>query len=349
MTKFEKLLYRQRQELTSHYDDHDPAVDRFIHLYPNSRVNALKPNRGGELPGIPPHIMGKLLSMDVNKSYYKRASLDETAAFGWPRGGMDNDEDEEPGSSTDASAFYMPFHSYPNHWGIYLYLHGIHCVRRGLKNLFQAYSITRAEDQITIANEYLYFHELMHHKVESFALRVEAVLNLPFYLEIKSPRYTTLLGLGKQQRHLPNPSEWCYEETCAESFAREQILARKEFRGRRQNKSASKLARELINDFLRCGSPSYREAAKTDREWDGDDPSRVTNAVPLVAIRSRMYEDYLSQPYSDHKTGISWNTTPLRQRSLSAWGCAWGFGTKFDEPVGLQALLSHRTFYLERV
>ncbi len=178
-TDFERLLERQRHEFPTHYVDRDAAVDQLLANKPEFRVNA--DGDGGGIPKIPMEVMGKLLDMDINKSYYTRASWEEKKAFGWPHGGMDDEDEEDFGKSTDVSAFYIPFHSFPRHWGVYIYLHGIHGIRRGFQQLFQAYNINDPEEQITIANDYLYFHELYHHKTESFGLRVEAILGLPFY------------------------------------------------------------------------------------------------------------------------------------------------------------------------
>ena len=261
---------------------------------------------------------------------------------------MDDEDEEDFGKSTDVSAFYIPFHSFPRHWGVYIYLHGIHGIRRGFQQLFQAYNINDPEEQITIANDYLYFHELYHHKTESFGLRVEAILGLPFYLAIKRPRYSELMSLGRHGPQDPqgNPLQWCYEETCAESFARESVLTMKHFKGSHRQKGVSKNARDLINDYLGGAPSSYREAAKTDRDWDGEDATPKPK-FPLVAVRSRMYEDYMNHAYDPQK-GIMAPRGPIQKRTQEGWSCAWGFGSKFDEPIGIQEIKSHRTFYLER-
>lgn len=373
---------------------HDERLAGFLSNRPGSFFTA-QPSDGSDVPGIPLEIMERLMGMDVEKDFFRVPSTEEREIFGGHPGGISTREEDllegnleshdtpaqtatpmdgispsiqvspinqpttgvpfsPPARSTEALAFYRPFHKCPQTWGIYIYLHGIHAMRHEFQPWFRAERIPVA-DQIRIANAYLFYHELYHHKVESFALRMEAVLNVPCYLKGFNPRYQYLAQLGHVGTRDTRGNlitDWCYEESCAESWAREQVLKMDGVRGGAATKGKSKTARKCINDHFAACPPGYCIAAKTDRDWDDVDSGKRKQAQ-LVAVRSLMYEDYAQACLA--LLGL---THPVPVRTLDVARVAWGFGSKFDEPVGINELkgkkrsngkdLTPRTYYLIR-
>ena len=80
----------------------------------------------------------------------------------------------------DGLAFYLPFHLFPAaYWGIYLFLEG---VQRLGDQLVAASGGTLTPVEGTVAARiFLYRHEAFHHRVESFATRLEVTHRRPLY------------------------------------------------------------------------------------------------------------------------------------------------------------------------
>ena len=170
------------------------------------------------------------------------------------------DNSHNPG--TDLLAFYLPFHSYPSKWGVYIYLEGIQRITCALQDYSNAYSISKY-DQLQTAYELLFFHEKYHHSIEVFTTRLETVLETPCHQNVMN-QYLRTQG-----------TPFCYEETCANSFARERVLE-----GARS--SAKKALAEAINEFFSGQPAGYREAANTtQKSWTHD-------------TRKLLYLDYLA-------------------------------------------------------
>ncbi len=82
----------------------------------------------------------------------------------------------------DALAFYLPFHSYPKHWGIYLIDVGVASLAMDLGLILRSQGHTFAPYETSrIAHAYLFHHEAYHCAVESLALRCELPMRKPAY------------------------------------------------------------------------------------------------------------------------------------------------------------------------
>jgi hypothetical protein len=83
----------------------------------------------------------------------------------------------------DALAFYLPFHRYPEYWGIYLLDVGVQSfsLAIGASLLSRGISTLNAAALRNIAIVYLYHHEAYHSAVEGFAIRAELPMRRPFY------------------------------------------------------------------------------------------------------------------------------------------------------------------------
>jgi hypothetical protein len=87
----------------------------------------------------------------------------------------------KPGSPTppDAEAFYLPFHYYGKWWGIYLFPEGVLRVAHEVARR-DSYSLPWPYYWLS-ARFFLYAHEFYHHRIESFASRLEVTHRAPAY------------------------------------------------------------------------------------------------------------------------------------------------------------------------
>jgi len=82
----------------------------------------------------------------------------------------------------DALAFYLPFHRYPEDWGIYLIDVGVASLSTDLRLILQSSGQAFAPyETLRIACAYLFHHEAYHCAVESFAVRCELPMRRPAY------------------------------------------------------------------------------------------------------------------------------------------------------------------------
>jgi predicted RNA binding protein YcfA (HicA-like mRNA interferase family) len=149
-----------------------------------------------------------------------------------------------PGSPpSDAMAFYLPFHFfYPHWWGIYLVQEWVQWFAdfifhnsRGSLPPRTCYSAARL---------YLYYHEHYHHRVESFATRLEIVHRTALYK-------TSFLDLYK--RTIGRSS--CREESLAEANA--YLRTMNQFKSAGYTTKAN--LENALEDFMIKSPPGYKE------------------------------------------------------------------------------------------
>lgn len=87
----------------------------------------------------------------------------------------------------DALAWYLPFHYFGLDWGIYVKEESVFELARLIYNEMRRPTMTArlAEDLCRMALSILYLHEAFHHKVESFATRLEIATRIPAYRSYK--------------------------------------------------------------------------------------------------------------------------------------------------------------------
>ena len=228
--------------------------------------------------------------VDIDEIRPQDPSEKEINAFGGHPGGLIKNPNGSTGKTTpiDALAFYLPYHSYPNYWGIYLLPEGIIQIMIEMKDFFKYHKISQL-DQVRICKNMLYHHEFYHHRVESFGTRLEAVLNQPCYLNGFTPRYNTTALTSD-----------CFEEICANSYTREETL--------RKIHCNSKLKDDLkmaINDWFRNQPDGYKQASNTNsKTW-------------VTEFRVKLYEDYLKSC-----PGIQGSPRPPANSIESVWNAA---------------------------
>jgi predicted RNA binding protein YcfA (HicA-like mRNA interferase family) len=305
-----------RREFPNHFEDRDESIfpDDYIVIptdEPNpprgrSRVEDIDEEEvddeelsaGVAVPDPAESLEDWLAEYDVDVPL-EPLSEKELEAFGGHPGGLINDPPGgQAGATTviDRLAFYLPFHSYRNWWGIYILPEGILTVRRELMPFFKAHGIGN-KDQVRIAKRLLYHHEYYHHAVESFGTRLEAITSVPMYVSAFTPRYCTT-----------QLTPACYEETCANSYARERVLSTL------QGISAPRQGlRDAINLWFEGQPPGYREASMTTSAWKYE--SRI-----------KLYEDYLNL----------WPCAAFYRPPMphSASQVAWAAAGYFDRGIG---------------
>jgi predicted RNA binding protein YcfA (HicA-like mRNA interferase family) len=87
----------------------------------------------------------------------------------------------------DALAFYLPFHYYPKWWGIYLTVEGLLYLAGEIN--YRSPNFVPARVAQNFAKVFLYRHEFFHHKIESFATRMECITRTSCYATGIEDRY----------------------------------------------------------------------------------------------------------------------------------------------------------------
>jgi predicted RNA binding protein YcfA (HicA-like mRNA interferase family) len=146
----------------------------------------------------------------------------------------------------DCLAFYLPYHYfYPQWWGVYLLLDGVAMLASWIQSEARQRgygSITRRDCWIG-ARLFLFYHEIYHHNVESFATRLEVTHRQPLYKSGFSAFYAKTAGTSN-----------CIEESLAEANA-----WRKATNPRFYNKGAVAGMKEILAEYIRRSPPGYAE------------------------------------------------------------------------------------------
>jgi len=144
---------------------------------------------------------------------------------------------------TDCLAFYLPYHYYyPTWWGVYLLLEGVTYLANFIYHKQSGPKILSNYDCWLAARLYLFYHEIYHHNIETFASR----------LEISHRISTYKLGFNNYYlRTKGTPA--CLEESLAEANA-----YRKTIRFFDTVKKSE--LRAIFQDFINSSPPGYYEA-----------------------------------------------------------------------------------------
>ena len=137
----------------------------------------------------------------------------------------------------DALAFYLPFHFFhPHWWGIYVTVEGVNCLA-DFVNKFTGGDVSLG-DSIKVARSFVYGHEAFHHKVESYAARLEITHRKPLYRTGFYPLFREVLG-----------TDDCLEEGLASAHGYERVRG-KRFHG----------ACQALQEYMKSSPPGYRIA-----------------------------------------------------------------------------------------
>jgi len=155
----------------------------------------------------------------------------------------------------DLLAFYLPFHLFPDDWGIYILASGVQYLAR----IIRLQSKLEEADALLVSRLFLYYHELYHHKVEMFVTRLE--------VPQRQPIYKTRKLFEKKSDSEPWPTLNLTEEALAnaDAFMRtiNQLEAISQTGGYPQISTA--IVEPILAEFIRQNPPGYNEALNYGR------------------------------------------------------------------------------------
>ena len=209
----------------------------------------------------------------------------------------------------DALAFYLPYHFYPNHWGIYLTIEGIDLLA---KEIFRrTATILSWPDALLLASRYLYGHELFHHQVECFSIRLETTHRIPTYKD----GFLTLYLRGR------DTDKWL-EEGIAEAWALKFIA----YKIRKWPKAKRGAAIDCLVGIVGNGPPGYRMGAKWRKGFNKH--------------RDSFAEENHSEcfaPAIPRKSGNLWRTFPHGFRQFAQLNSRVNYIIHRDSPIASRA------------
>jgi predicted RNA binding protein YcfA (HicA-like mRNA interferase family) len=179
-------------------------------------------------------------------------SLPEDISGRFP-GGLRRETQSSVYPPPDAFAFYLPFHFfYPTWWGIYLLHEGVMKLADILSDL-SGNKLARWQYG-EAARIFLFGHEQFHHKVESFATRLEATHRFPLYTEPFAYWFECNYG-----------TDDCLEEALANAHGWRRV--EKAFR----RHSALPVLKEAFDGYIPLCGPGYRWGLEFVSEKDFED------------------------------------------------------------------------------
>jgi hypothetical protein len=153
-----------------------------------------------------------------------------------------------PPGSVDALAWYLPFHYFGPNWGIYVKEEEVLRFARLIKSRLGGppSGLLESQQLIRAAFSILYLHEAFHHKVESFATRLEISRVARVYIPYDEHVYRPLAGTDDQ-----------IEEAfaCAEMLTR--FKAEKSFHGS-VDRAIKNATVTLLRQWIPTLPPAYR-------------------------------------------------------------------------------------------
>ena len=212
----------------------------------------------------------------------------------------------------DALAFYLPFHIFPDMWGIYLLDAGVASlaidIRWITRLLGQPISLMAAR---RVARVFLFHHEAYHCAVESFSIRCELPTRKPVYRTGTRELYKRGYVLGEP-----------HEETLATAYGIRKV--RDEIR---LPKRAKKAAVEALKVYMELCPPEYQKGVEFidhDRfdEWERAFIEEAMRACSKGALPTSVWNigTYMMSPLLQRNRKYSWicKRADFRQRSKLA-------------------------------
>ncbi len=155
-----------------------------------------------------------------------------------------------PPISVDALAWYAPFHRFGLSWGIYIYESSVIDIAGQIGTFLKPGVILRpgiTQQLSRVALSILYLHEAFHHKIESFATRLEVVKRQKVFLPYEQNVYQNLLGTDELMEEAL---------ACAEMYMR---LKEKTYR-RGISDSVYEATTAMLDAWIPTLPPGYRMA-----------------------------------------------------------------------------------------
>jgi len=171
---------------------------------------------------------------------------------------FDNSFGQKVGGNTvpaDLLAFYLPFHLFPDDWGIYILASGVQYLAR----IIRLQSKLEQADALLVSRLFLYYHELYHHKIEMFVTRLEVPQRQPIY------------KTRKLFQNKSNSEPWLTLNFTEEALANADAFMRtvNHLEAISQTGGYPKVSTEIVEpilaEFIRQNPPGYNEALNYDR------------------------------------------------------------------------------------
>lgn len=155
----------------------------------------------------------------------------------------------------DLLAFYLPFHLFPDDWGIYILASGV----RYLARIIRLQSKLEEADALLVSRLFLYYHELYHHKVEMFVTKLEVPQRQQIYKSRK-------LFQNKSDSE-PLPTLNLNEEALANADAFMRTINHLEAISQTGGypKISPAIVEPILAEFISQNPPGYNEALNYDR------------------------------------------------------------------------------------
>lgn len=215
-----------------------------------------------------------------------------------------------PPPDVDALAWYLPFHYFGLDWGIYikeqsiLEIAALIYVRMGQPHM----SAKLSEDLCRMSLTVLYLHEAFHHKVESFAARLEMATLTPVYRSYKD-------NVVKVVRNTDSHLEEAV--ACAEMLARLDEVAYK--------KGVENRTRQATKRFLQAWipqlNPGYRlglEHLDDESKWILQSQIAEGSERPTRSFTDWALADNMLRGFFD-KDSIAYVIVPMGAKPIVPW------------------------------
>ncbi|MGB3205766.1 MAG: type II toxin-antitoxin system HicA family toxin [Crinalium sp.] len=161
----------------------------------------------------------------------------------------------------DLLAFYLPFHLFPDDWGIYILSSGVQYLAKIIR---RQCNLTQFE-ALLVSRLFLYYHELYHHKIEMFFTRLEVTHKQPFYKNRKFFRDQEQ-RLSFNLTHLEDKLKLTEEALAnAEAYIRtvDKLAAISQIVG--NTKISPTVIEPVLSEYIRSSPAGYNEALLYDR------------------------------------------------------------------------------------
>lgn len=213
-------------------------------------------------------------------------------------------------TDVDALAWYLPFHYFGLDWGIYVKEQAVFDIAAQIYDQMRRPPLNPrlVEDLCRMALSVLYLHEAFHHKVESFATRIEMATIAPAYRQYRDQVLSVVRGTDA---HL--------EESiaCAEMLMRLDETAYKKGVETRTRKATKRFVKSWIPTLL----PGYRLGLShlgEESRWQLQAQIAEATQQPMHSHRNWGLADNMLRGFYD-KDAVAHIIVPVGHHPLVPW------------------------------
>jgi len=252
-----------------------------------------------------------------DRDYRTSVNVDDAGSLGeWGPAGQEILETSRrnshvpPPTDVDALAWYLPFHYFGLDWGIYVKEQAVFEVAALIYDQMRKPPLTAklVEDLVRMSMTVLYLHEAFHHKVESFATRLEMATLTPIYRSYKD---RVVKVVRNSDAHLEEAI------ACAEMLARLDEPSYKkgvEARTRKGTKAFLKRWIPTLNPGYRLGLDHLSDESK----WNLQSQVSESTEHPSRSRTDWALADNMLRGFYD-KDAIAHVIVPLGSKPIIPW------------------------------